>query len=649
MRFQDTALEDFISFITTCHRLSQEETPFGHVPSGHVHVGHTIIEQFSVPFGHISAGFTPPIIHAAPFSVLTPVVQTHVPSITHAVPAAPDMPTVPTTHAEKPKKFNGMNFKRWQQKMHFYLTTLYLDRFLKEESDAATSTIEGEGTVILKMISGKNLTLKNVLYVPDIRKNLVFYSLLNKHGFRIIIESNKAVLSKSGMFVGKGYVTDELFKLNVMSIKDDNEMKNSSAYLLESPNLWHGMVHQQAINPNAQIVVSDGGQTPVGHVPSGYVLVGYTVIGQFSVPLGQISAGFTPPIIHAVPTGVHTPVVQTHVPSITHAMPDAPVMPTVPTAHAEKPEKFNGMNFKHRSQQLRPYGSHLTINAVTSTIEGEGTVILKMTSGKNLTLKNVLYVPDICKNLVFGSLLNKHGFRIVIESDKAILSKSGMFVGKGYVTDGLFKLNVMSIKDDNEMKNSFAYLLESPNLWHAMLISRGFTPPIIYAVPTGVHTPVVQTHVPSITHTVPAAPVMPTVPTAHAEKPEKFNGMNFKHWQQKMQLHLTMLHLDRFLKEEVPLLTGESNSQTMYVVDAWKHSDYICRNYVLNCLADSLYNVYSSKPTTKALWESLDHMYKTEDTGAKKWIFDHFLDYKMTNSKTVVSQIHRLLPLKVKA
>ena len=108
-------------------------------------------------------------------------------------------------------------------------------------------------------------------------------------------------------------------------------------------------------------------------------------------------------------------------------------------------------------------------NSATSTIEGEGTVILKMTSGKNLTLKNVLYVPDIRKNLVSGSLLSKHGFRIVIESDKVVLSKSGMFVGKGYASDGLFKLNVMSVKENNEMKNSSAYLLESPNLWHARL------------------------------------------------------------------------------------------------------------------------------------------------------------------------------------
>ncbi|XP_074323850.1 uncharacterized protein LOC141660760 [Apium graveolens] len=64
-------------------------------------------------------------------------------------------------------------------------------------------------------------------------------------------------------------------------------------------------------------------------------------------------------------------------------------------------------------------------NPPTSIIESEGTVILKMTSGKNLKLKNVLYVPDIHKNLVSRSLLNKHGFRIVIESDKVVLSKSG--------------------------------------------------------------------------------------------------------------------------------------------------------------------------------------------------------------------------------
>ena len=49
-------------------------------------------------------------------------------------------------------------------------------------------------------------------------------------------------------------------------------------------------------------------------------------------------------------------------------------------------------------------------NSATSDIKGQGKVVLKMTSGKELTLTNVLYVPEIRKNLVSGSLLNSHGF-----------------------------------------------------------------------------------------------------------------------------------------------------------------------------------------------------------------------------------------------
>ena len=75
-----------------------------------------------------------------------------------------------------------------------------------------------------------------------------------------------------------------------------------------------------------------------------------------------------------------------------------------------------------------------------------------MTSEKELTLTNVLYVPKIRKNLVFGSLLNNHGFRLVFESNKFVLSKSGMYVWKGYVSDGMWKLNVMTIIKSNMNK-----------------------------------------------------------------------------------------------------------------------------------------------------------------------------------------------------
>ena len=83
----------------------------------------------------------------------------------------------------------------------------------------------------------------------------------------------------------------------------------------------------------------------------------------------------------------------------------------------------------------------------------------------------MLYVPEIRKNLVSSSLLNKHGFRMVFEVDKVIVSKSGMFVGKGYMSNGLFKLNVMTVKPKimNKTNASFVYVLESSNLWHGKL------------------------------------------------------------------------------------------------------------------------------------------------------------------------------------
>ena len=62
--------------------------------------------------------------------VVAPVV-THVatPVVSPAVPVS-----VPVNHGEKPEKFSGLNFKRWQQKMLFYLTTLNLARFLTENA-----------------------------------------------------------------------------------------------------------------------------------------------------------------------------------------------------------------------------------------------------------------------------------------------------------------------------------------------------------------------------------------------------------------------------------------------------------------------------------------------------------------------------------
>ena len=105
-----------------------------------------------------------------------------------------------------------------------------------------------------------------------------------------------------------------------------------------------------------------------------------------------------------------------------------------------------------------------------------------------------------------------------------------------------------------------------------------------------------------------------------------------------MLFYLTTLNLARFLTEEAPKLKeDEHDIQVINTVDAWKHSDFLCRNYDMNALTDSLYNVYTDKKTAKELWESLDRKYKTEATRAKKNFLSQFQDYNMVDSKTVVS------------
>ena len=84
-------------------------------------------------------------------------------------------------------------------------------------------------------------------------------------------------------------------------------------------------------------------------------------------------------------------------------------------------------------------------NSTTFEIQGQGKVVLKMTFGKEMTLTNVLYEPEIRKNPMSSSLLNNQGFRLVFESNKFVLSKSRMYIRKGYMSDGTWKLNVMTI------------------------------------------------------------------------------------------------------------------------------------------------------------------------------------------------------------
>ncbi|XP_070007186.1 uncharacterized protein [Nicotiana sylvestris] len=65
---------------------------------------------------------------------------------------------------------------------------------------------------------------------------------------------------------------------------------------------------------------------------------------------------------------------------------------------------------------------------------------------------------------------------------------------------------------------------------------------------------------------------------APAEKPGKFSGIDFKRWQMNMLFYLTTLSLQRFIKEDLPVLAeGTPDDERFVVTEAWKHSDFLCK------------------------------------------------------------------------
>jgi hypothetical protein len=123
------------------------------------------------------------------------------------------------------------------------------------------------------------------------------------------------------------------------------------------------------------------------------------------------------------------------------------------------------------SYQVGRTGALLMENGSRAHILGAGMVNLKFTSGKTVLLKNVQHVPSIKKNLVSGSMMCRDGYKIVLESNKCVVSRHGTFIDKGYDYRGLFHLSLLDVC--NKVVN-IANISDESDLWHSRLCYVNF-------------------------------------------------------------------------------------------------------------------------------------------------------------------------------
>lgn len=78
--------------------------------------------------------------------------------------------------------------------------------------DSRTTQVLGK-EVPFKLISGKTLTLNEVLYIPNIRTNMVSIGFLRNIAVKVSFKFDIVVLTKHNVFIGKGYYNNGLFML----------------------------------------------------------------------------------------------------------------------------------------------------------------------------------------------------------------------------------------------------------------------------------------------------------------------------------------------------------------------------------------------------------------------------------------------------
>lgn len=130
---------------------------------------------------------------------------------------------------------------------------------------------------------------------------------------------------------------------------------------------------------------------------------------------------------------------------------------------------------------------------------------------------------------------------------------------------------------------------------------------------------------------------------------DRFDGHNFTRWQEKVLFFLTTIKLSYILGDDLPSIPDEKEDDTdeckkklHEARQKRKEDDFLCRGHILNALSDSVYNGHRAIETAKELWVTLDNKYRIEEASNQKFLIGNYFDFKMNDSKSVLTQVHEL-------
>ena len=133
-------------------------------------------------------------------------------------------------------------------------TTLILkDQGCVTYGDDRKANVIGEGNIIIN----KDLSIKNVLLVEDLKHNLISISQLCDNGFKVTFYANKCYIKKidNDQVSFEGYRRRNVYKINLDDFKSSNEVCLYSSN--EDSWLWHRKLGNASMDTISKLIRKD--------------------------------------------------------------------------------------------------------------------------------------------------------------------------------------------------------------------------------------------------------------------------------------------------------------------------------------------------------------------------------------------------------
>ena len=76
--------------------------------------------------------------------------------------------------------------------------------------------------------------------------------------------------------------------------------------------------------------------------------------------------------------------------------------------------------------------------------------------------------------------------------------------------------------------------------------------------------------------------------------------------------------------------------------EAYEKIDTLFKGALLSILDDSIVDSYMSLDSGKDMWAALEAKFGASDAGSELYTMEQFYDYKMTDERSIVQQVHEI-------